>query len=309
MYRFYRFAQDGFAQLMRAWRLALQGTDTGRVPARRFFLMGASAFALSVAAACQTRRPFPAPMAPPPAPPPMDTASPPPWSPPPPPPPPPVTSTLRGPAPPTQIVGTSVVPHSDALPPFPWQPPRPTARLELTEFAGPQYQTLGAIADRMAAAANRAGLSNVSYFSVPNGFAMLSRPERIDGQLAPLVPRYDGDDEGMLESLFRFLSGAFSSTIDRRQIALIVTDQPIAPSATLVDYTPAQLEAAFGRGVAALPEEVRRAARPARCKVTAMVYHFKRSSHDRLSQSFAAAREESEVAQRHLVGAGLRALF
>ncbi|MFN7056724.1 hypothetical protein [Hyphomonas sp.] len=306
-------AQTGWlARLMRAWRAALRGPDVGRVPARRFFLLGASAFALSTAAACQTNQPAPAPPPPPaaPPPPPPPVASEPPLrSPPPPPRPPPVTSDLRGPVPPAATVGALSVPQSDALPPFPWQPPRPTARLELTQFAGPQYQTLGAIADRLEAAANTAGLSDVTYFSVPNGFAMLSRPERIDGQLTPLVPRYDGGEEGMLESLFRFLSGAFSSTIDRRQIALIVTNRVIAPTSTLVDYTPAQLEAVFGRGIPELPEDVRRAARPEGCKVTAMVYHFRRGGNDRLSQSFADAPQESTIARQHLVRAGLSALI
>lgn len=193
------------------------------------------------------------------------------------------------------------------LPAFPWQPPRPTARLELTVFNGPQYATLGTIADGLAGAARQAGLTDVTYFSVPEGFAILLRPERIDASLAPLVPRHDSGESGALEGLFSFLSGVFSSTIDRRQFAFIVTSRTVEPNADLVDYTPSQLEAAFGRGAEELPVFVRQMSRPAGCKVTAMVYHFRRQRDDRLNQSFASAPQEP-VAREHLVRAGLGSL-
>jgi hypothetical protein len=196
----------------------------------------------------------------------------------------------------------------DVLPAFPWQPPRPSARLELTVFNGQQYTTLGRIADGLAGAAEKAGLTDVTYFSVPGGFAILLRPERIDATLAPLVPRHDSDEAGPLEGLFSFLSGVFASTIDRRQFAFIVTNRTIEANADLVDYTPDQLEAAFGRGAKALPASVRLRSRPAGCKVTAMVYHFRRQRDDRLNQSFASVAKEPVIAREHLARAGLAGL-
>jgi hypothetical protein len=196
----------------------------------------------------------------------------------------------------------------DVLPAFPWQPPRPSARLELTAFNGQQYTTLGRIADGLASAAKTAGLTDVTYFSVPGGFAILLRPERIDATLAPLVPRYDSEEGNALEGLFSFLSGVFASTIDRRQFAFIVTNRTIEANADLVDYTPSQLEKAFGRGAKALPASVRLTARPAGCKVTAMVYHFRRQRDDRLNQSFASASKEPVIAREHLTRAGLAGL-
>lgn len=192
---------------------------------------------------------------------------------------------------------------------FPWQPPRPSARLELTVFNGPQYTTLGRIADGLAGAAEKAGLTDVTYFSVPGGFAILLRPERIDATLAPLVPRHDSDEAGPLEGLFSFLSGVFASTIDRRQFAFIVTNRTIEANADLVDYTPDQLEQAFDGGAKALPASVRLRSRPAGCKVTAMVYHFRRQRDDRLNQSFASApQDEPGIAREHLTRAGLAGL-
>jgi hypothetical protein len=190
-----------------------------------------------------------------------------------------------------------------ALPPFPWQPPRPSARIELTLFDGPQYTTLGRIADGLADAARVAGLANVTYFSVPEGFAILLRPERIDAELNPLVPRHDSDEAGPLEGLFSFLSGFFASTIDRRQFAFIVTNRTIEANANLVAYTPSQLVAAFGRGAERLPDPVRLRPRPAGCKVTAMVYYFRSElPDDRLNQKFGS------VAKTHLARAGFASL-
>lgn len=196
----------------------------------------------------------------------------------------------------------------DELAAFPWQPPRPTARLELTAFNGSQYTSLGAIADGLAGAAERAGLRDVTYFSVPGGFAILLRPERIDATLAPLVPRHDSDEAGPIEGLFSFLSGVFASTIDRRQFAFIVTNQAIEANADLVFYTPDQLAAAFGRGAKALPASMRLRPRPAGCKVTAMVYHFTKQRDDRLNQSFASVTQAPVIAREHLARAGLAGL-
>jgi len=260
---------------------------------RRSFLIGASVSALAFAAGCASTLRAPSPVS--------DIAFPEPLL-----EPGPVSApeaaakSMRGP------VASGAGSSGDGLPAFPWQPPRPSARLELAVFGGAQYATLGRIADGLAGAAKKAGLTDISYFSVPGGFAILLRPERIDANLAPLVPRHERGEGNALEGLFSFLSGVFASTIDRRQFAFIVTNRAIEANAELVDYTPSQLEKAFGRGAQALPASVRRTARPAGCKVTAMVYHFRRQRDDRLDQSFASApQDEPVIARTHLARAGL----
>jgi hypothetical protein len=276
-------------RLRAASRALVPRADT----ARRSFLIGASVSALTFAAGCATsvRARAPVQMPEPVMPEPIWPAAP--VAPP---------QPLRGPA------SSGEETFQDVLPAFPWQPPRPSARLELTVFNGPEYTTLGRIADGLAGAAKTAGLTDVTYFSVPGGFAILLRPERIDATLAPLVPRYDNEEGNALEGLFSFLSGVFASTIDRRQFAFIVTNRTIEANADLVDYTPSQLEKAFGRGAKALPASVRLTARPAGCKVTAMVYHFRRQRDDRLNQSFASASKEPVIAREHLTRAGLAGL-
>jgi len=271
-------------RLRAASRALVPRADT----ARRSFLIGASVSALTFAAGCATsvRAKPSSPM-------------------------PEATWPDAGVTPPQRLRGpgaNGAQTSQDVLPAFPWQPPRPSARLELTVFNGPQYTTLGRIADGLAGAAEKAGLTDVTYFSVPGGFAILLRPERIDATLAPLVPRHDSDEAGPLEGLFSFLSGVFASTIDRRQFAFIVTNRTIEANADLVDYTPSQLEAAFGRGAKALPASVRLRSRPAGCKVTAMVYHFRRQRDDRLNQSFASVTQAPVIAREHLARAGLAGL-
>lgn len=271
-------------RLRAASRALVPGADT----ARRSFLISASVSALAFAAGCQSSgRAYPS--SPPPEPIWPDAVPAP-------------SRPLRGPG------ANGAQTSQDVLPAFPWQPPRPSARLELTVFNGPHYTTLGRIADGLAGAAEKAGLTDVTYFSVPGGFAILLRPERIDATLAPLVPRHDSDEAGPLEGLFSFLSGVFASTIDRRQFAFIVTNRTIEANADLVDYTPSQLEAAFGRGAKALPASVRLRSRPAGCKVTAMVYHFRRQRDDRLNQSFASVTQAPVIAREHLARAGLAGL-
>ncbi len=276
-------------RLRAASRALVPRADT----ARRSFLISASVSALAFAAGCQSSvravesAPFPEPIVPEPTWPDAGVTPP---------------QRLRGPG------ANGAQTSQDVLPAFPWQPPRPSARLELTVFNGPQYTTLGRIADGLAGAAEKAGLTDVTYFSVPGGFAILLRPERIDATLAPLVPRHDSDEAGPLEGLFSFLSGVFASTIDRRQFAFIVTNRTIEANADLVDYTPDQLGAAFGRGAKALPASVRLKLRPAGCKVTAMVYHFRRQRDDRLNQSFASITQAPVIAREHLARAGLAGL-
>ena len=77
----------------------------------------------------------------------------------------------------------------------PWPPPKPSARLDLPPeavVARPDVKSLGDVGDVLRRALKERGYYELSFYSVPEGFALATRLERIedDGRPAPEPGRW-----------------------------------------------------------------------------------------------------------------------
>ena len=148
----------------------------------------------------------------------------------------------------------------DLLPPFPWPVPTasdyyivPTDLLIRSEF---ERTTLYDISQKLEAAFDKAGYHSIRYFSVPNGFSIVSRLEQIDSEGNSIndIQRWSLSPEiceafdiaCFLEKLFQADPGFF------RVIVFVVTDHKIDESRELI-VTPDTAYAWLQRGSLYLP--------------------------------------------------------
>jgi hypothetical protein len=134
--------------------------------------------------------------------------------------------------------------------------------------------------------------------------------------LSPLAPRFlDYIDETQKPWLVKLVelisvpySGPNSGPKNSRQIAILVTDRTIQPTANLTETSYEEMERVFAGGDRELPYNLRNTPRPAGCKATALVYHFQIKSNRKVHQRFVTASKEPQLALRHLEKAKLSAL-
>lgn len=169
--------------------------------------------------------------------------------------------------------------NSGQAPAFAWPPPRPSTRRTLARHlltGSAAAPTLESVSNRLQAALESNGYVEYSYYSVPGGFALATRLERIypDGRsmaepkrwevaLAPLT-RFDLAE--YLRALFDAERGHF------RVIVFIVTPTPLitgaeSPSATSALAWPRE-------GVPVLPDSMRRIAYDDTFQTHALIYEF-----------------------------------
>lgn len=185
-----------------------------------------------------------------------------------------------------------------ALPPFPWPPPLFSAHDILPrEILGSDGVTLGAVYKRLSAALQTAGFDDSGLYSIPGGFAVVTRVERIreDGKAA--ADRWTAGKERPLD-LLDYLSRLFLEKPGQfRLIAFFFTDRDVASSGKEMSEDQARRLALSGgrilpEGLAALPWKGRN------CHV--LIYHFEKT------RSGAAVFRPSRLSTReHLRGAGL----
>jgi len=167
---------------------------------------------------------------------------------------------------------------------FPWPPPSPTARVaidlsKVSPSAG--GRTFGDIDGFLGAALSGAGYRDRAWYSVPGGFALVTRLEQVgdDGSPRPgdarwsTVPRFGSFSiRDYLRALLQATPGHF------RVIAFVVTDQDF-------DSTPKPMTEELASewaesGAPRLPASI--AARPAGDRVfsVALIYEFARHRYD-----------------------------
>ena len=159
---------------------------------------------------------------------------------------------------------------------LPWPPPEPSARMLLPARLLAEPATLGQVDDRLRDALGGAGYDDLGYFAIPDGYAAVTRLERIDegGQPVadadrwemelPTVRSFDLLD--YLRALLTAQTGHF------RVIAFVVTSAPFTAPAADVDAAAARRWAQSGHN--ALTAEVRSQPFTAAYTVTALVYEF-----------------------------------
>jgi len=169
---------------------------------------------------------------------------------------------------------------SDLWPRFsPWPPPEATARRVIPRalVTGRAAGTWGEVADRFDSALDKAGYTDLSYYAVPDGFAIATRVERIesDGTSAPDTARWadvETQRQWTLETLLRELVGA---PIGHYRTIVFV----FSPDAFQLDgsrITEAQAERWRSGGVDRLPVSLRGLAYGAGFRCDALIYEFQK---------------------------------
>lgn len=173
---------------------------------------------------------------------------------------------------------------SFSLPEFPWPPPPYSTRLKLDRallVPGQPNPTNGSVAARMEQALAANGYTQVSYYAVPDGFAMITQIERIDPDAASAAEqRWSTQIDPV--ALIPFNLGAYLRALlgkngdSFRVIVFTFTPTPFTTSGRVV--SPGEATAWVEKGATALPAAL--AAKPYddATVCTALVYEFRISS-------------------------------
>lgn len=191
------------------------------------------------------------------------------------------TSAPPAPAAPAPLPAPAQSPASAEpdLPPFPWPPPKTSAYhiiphdvfVEAGVTAAPDLATVGS---RIEAALDQAAYSERSYHSVPNGFALATRIERIRADGAPdYERRWVIEDNTGTFSLLGYLEKILYGDPGRfRVIVFVVTDQPF--SATGEALTASEARELTTTGLLSLPRSFREIEFGPNFRVVALIYEF-----------------------------------
>lgn len=163
------------------------------------------------------------------------------------------------------------------LPGFPWPPPSCNARFEIPESAFAGFKTLGDVERKLRLALDAKGYAQRSYFSVPNGFALVTQLEQYndaDGSVRNDRTRwldYPAKDNfgGLMEYLKSFVmpqKGYF------RLFVFVATNKPFGGSAQRVSKD--QATAWLSQGFNKLPYPLAAAPFAEDFTVTTLVYEF-----------------------------------
>lgn len=190
----------------------------------------------------------------------------------------PASSTVPSGAPahPAAAVGNAGDATDDAG--FPWPPPMPSAREVLPPelFGAGRLMTLGEADTLLAWALRSNGYTEMGYYEVPGGFAIVTRMEQINdgGGFAPARWRLD---PGPLVrfSLRAYLEALFTAPRGRYRVTVfVVTDTPVT-SQTVV--TAAHAMRWMGRGHSWLPHWIAMLPLGPATRCTALIYEFERT--------------------------------
>jgi hypothetical protein len=175
----------------------------------------------------------------------------------------------------------AAAPLAPPMPEFHWPPPKASAwdliPNELVTGGAPS-PTFAAVEQRLGRALDAAGYHQRSFFTVPNGFALVTQLERIEPNGSPSGARRwmmaEASADFSLESYFKRL--LYADPGRYRLVVLIVSDVPF--SATGGYLTMSEASDLAGRGVNTLPENVAEDRYSPRHRCTALIYEFRKTS-------------------------------
>lgn len=167
------------------------------------------------------------------------------------------------------------------VPSFPFPPPQSSTRKVLDHELFSECKTLGDVAQRLCRALDRCEYEK-SFYSIPNGFALVARLEQFDAETAlaldppdrwSVTPPPLRDFGDFLEALFLGNTGHY------RMVAFLVTDQPFYESDQRIGVQDAPGWIKGGLNV--LPGGVGKKEWTADYQCTALIYEFECTSAQR----------------------------
>lgn len=201
-------------------------------------------------------------------------------------------------------------PDSYKAPTFPWPPPTPSGRLDLTATVGTRVHpsTMGDVNALLTGGLDRTGYFERSYFSVPNGFALVTKMERITPTGKSMDPPARWSTGTALPVKGLTLSDYFRSLFTAvpgyyRIVVFVVTSAPFSAAGKKVaeDEASAWLE----QGTNVLPPALARLAYTPETACTALVYEFERPADTSDNVEMARLVSSHLDARTHLVHSGL----
>jgi hypothetical protein len=192
--------------------------------------------------------------------------------------------------------------HTPPLPHFPWPPPKPSARLLIPHRVFSDSRTLGDEAGTITEALRSKGYAEITYWSVPDGVAVVTRLEHIYPDGRPFASgRWAISDEGMQTLSIRdYINRLFG--VDEgfyRVVVFVITDQGFGSSAA--QTSEAEAQGWLSDGFQALPEELAATKLSSRYSCTALIYEFRKAH----GQAPALLLPSQIGAQEHMVASGL----
>jgi hypothetical protein len=171
-------------------------------------------------------------------------------------------------------------PNPDAtIPAFPWPPPAASASEVLPRTMFEQraaLSTLGNLNEELVSALQTTGYFEKSYYSVPRGFALATRLERIseDGSSKTPPDRWSAEPPHMTHfSISEYLHSLFLANAGHyRVVVFIVTDVPFAETGTAVTLSDVQKWPTGGTNT--LPAQIASSAFGQNTECTALIYEF-----------------------------------
>lgn len=171
--------------------------------------------------------------------------------------------------------------------PFPWPPPRCAERYTILKDFKSRFATLSAVDQWICSALDNQGYGSRSYYSLPNGFALVTRMEQFNkenGQCLSEAKRWvdyplDDKDGGIIDYLSSIIlprKGFF------RVFVFAVTDQPTGFSDKQVDR--AEVQEWLEKGVSILPDKEKNTAVTNQHFVDVLVYEFETQDSNRKSK-------------------------
>ena len=169
--------------------------------------------------------------------------------------------------------------NGDEWPEFPWPPPKASASHNIPNnllLAQAITYTLGDIDEMLIEALLSAGYTDKSYYSVPDGFAIVTKLEQInqDGTPKPVPDRYSQEVRPLTKFNLRgYISALFSARRGLyRIIVFIVTSHPFSQEDITISRD--QAEVWLSSGLNRLPSKIAEIIYTNDYMCTALIYEF-----------------------------------
>lgn len=209
-----------------------------------------------------------------------------------------------------QVAGLETEPkpaQTSVLPAFPWPPHKPSVQIRLPREAFAGAETLSAVASQIIAPLRAAGYWEHSFYQVPNGFALVTRLERIneDGSRPSETIRYNVEEDARVFSLAGYIKRLFFASPGYfRLIVFVVAGEPFTASGKTLEQALA-LDLLHS-GANALPPAYEKIKFDNGYGIDALIYEFKK---DRQGEAAAQLQPGRIGPHIHLSKAGLSEAF
>jgi len=194
-----------------------------------------------------------------------------------------------------------------ALPRFPWPPPEPSARMHMPREPFQSASDLDAVSALLLNPLREAGYWEYSFHRVDNGFALVTRLERINDDGSPMdsLQRYQRSTDAEPFSLSSYIKHLFFAPQGYyRVIIFIVTDRMFA--ATGAPIKEKEATKLLHQGANVLPPEYKQMAFTEKHGIDVLIYEYLKGQQDRQVSLLLPGRLSPKM---HFDKSGLTAAF